>query len=493
MGDVRKTLYVFPDTNVLVQCLPLEELAWSDLGAFDRIVLLLSSPVIGEIDRQKGGAGRLAKRARAASSLIRRLLDTDSVAIETKKKGPAVVVEPGDHLKPSDDLRDVLDYASADDRLVGIVHRYCAENPDRMVRLLSHDTGPLLTAKRMAVPFARVPDAWLLPVESDKDQKRIMELEARVRSYQQAEPQCEVRFEDAPWRFTRTMHRPLTEEQIAELMRRLQLKYPIVADFGPGDSQERPIMAGHIMLRSVETFTPATEEQISKYRDESYPEWIASCESFFRDLHAVLDAREQAPRLDIVLSNVGSVPATDVLVAFEVRGRRFGLGVPDGDEDEEEIEQIPRLPNPPAAPKGRWTRKAPASFSAHDHFARMGLAKAVPFAEHIRAPVFPRPPDPNRFYWRRGRPSFPVAVAEFTCQQWRHREQEEHFSFHVALKLEVGSVEDALAVTIHAANLVEPVHATQKVCIVTEEIDTWDEAEALLDLSPLATGLKLPS
>src|SRR3546814_3620627 len=76
----------------------------------------------------------------------------------------------------------MLDYSSADDRLVGIVHRYCGDNTGKEVRLLSHDTGPLLTAKRVAVPFVRVPEAWLLPVESDKDQKRIRELEAQVRS-----------------------------------------------------------------------------------------------------------------------------------------------------------------------------------------------------------------------------------------------------------------------------------------------------------------------
>src|SRR3546814_10011958 len=50
---------------------------------------------LGEIDRQKGGAGRLAKRSRTANTLIRRLLDEDSVAIKTKKKGPVVVVESG--------------------------------------------------------------------------------------------------------------------------------------------------------------------------------------------------------------------------------------------------------------------------------------------------------------------------------------------------------------------------------------------------------------
>src|SRR3546814_20244210 len=84
--------------------------------------------------------------------------DLDSVAIKTKKKGPVVVVESGNGLRPSDDLREMLDYSSADDRLVGIVHRYCGDNPGKEVRLLSHDTGPLLTAKRVAVPFVRVPE-----------------------------------------------------------------------------------------------------------------------------------------------------------------------------------------------------------------------------------------------------------------------------------------------------------------------------------------------
>src|SRR3546814_15497193 len=106
----------------------------SDLGTFDLIVLLLSSPVIGEIDRQKGGAGRLAKRARTANTLIRRLLDEDSVAIKTKKKGPVVVVESGTGLKQSDDLRQMRDYSSAHDRLAGTRHPYWGHTPGPEVR-----------------------------------------------------------------------------------------------------------------------------------------------------------------------------------------------------------------------------------------------------------------------------------------------------------------------------------------------------------------------
>src|SRR3546814_18210128 len=99
-------------------------------------------------------------------------------------------------------------------------------------------------AERVAVQLVSVPEAWLLPVESDKDQKRIRELEAQVRSYQQAEPRCAVKFEDTPWQFTRTKHRPLTEAQVAVLMRRLPERHTIVTDFGPNESQERHMKIG---------------------------------------------------------------------------------------------------------------------------------------------------------------------------------------------------------------------------------------------------------
>src|SRR3546814_17537912 len=117
-------------------------------------------------------------------------------------------------------------------------------------------------------------------------------MEAQVRSYQQAEPRCAVKFEDTPWQFTRTKHRPLTEAPVAVLMRRLQERHPIVTDFGPNESQERPRKAAQILHRSSESFTPATNTEISTYRDDRYTEWIAGCATFFHDLHVSWDRRQ---------------------------------------------------------------------------------------------------------------------------------------------------------------------------------------------------------
>jgi len=43
---MTKILYLFPDTNLLIQCLPLEQLDWERWKEFDEIDLIVSRPVL---------------------------------------------------------------------------------------------------------------------------------------------------------------------------------------------------------------------------------------------------------------------------------------------------------------------------------------------------------------------------------------------------------------------------------------------------------------
>lgn len=59
-----RVLHVFADTNVFLQCKKLEELDWSVLGAYDRINVLVTHPVIREVDSlKKAGNERRAARS----------------------------------------------------------------------------------------------------------------------------------------------------------------------------------------------------------------------------------------------------------------------------------------------------------------------------------------------------------------------------------------------------------------------------------------------
>jgi predicted ribonuclease YlaK len=178
---MARIVYLFPDTNVLVQCRPLEQLDWSGWKNFDEVHLVLSRPVQAEIDDHKNkGRDRLAKRAKAASSKIRDLITGDDDHLVVRPTGPSVKLFLNPLLRPSQELADVLDYSRADDQLVGSVHAFTKKNEGADARVLTHDTGPMATARTVGVAIAPVPDEWLLPPEPSESDKRIRALEAEV-------------------------------------------------------------------------------------------------------------------------------------------------------------------------------------------------------------------------------------------------------------------------------------------------------------------------
>ena len=61
----NRALYLFPDTNLFIQCLPLQQIDWTQWDDFDEVHLLVSRPVQREIDNQKNrGNDRVGQRAR---------------------------------------------------------------------------------------------------------------------------------------------------------------------------------------------------------------------------------------------------------------------------------------------------------------------------------------------------------------------------------------------------------------------------------------------
>jgi hypothetical protein len=72
---MTQNLYLFPDTNLFIQCKELRELDWSGWKSFEEVHLIVCRPVQREIDDQcKRGNSRVANRARKTySSLFRKI------------------------------------------------------------------------------------------------------------------------------------------------------------------------------------------------------------------------------------------------------------------------------------------------------------------------------------------------------------------------------------------------------------------------------------
>jgi len=155
-------LYLFPDTNVFIQCRPLEELDWRQLGNFDEIHLIVCRPVQREIDNQKNrGKDRVGKRARTTAALFKEVIvGTDNYKL-VREVGPQVklMVEPS-YLPSPEVKRELGD--STDDEIVACLHAFRESHPDSDAGLLTHDSGPMATAKMLSLPVVAVPNEFTL-------------------------------------------------------------------------------------------------------------------------------------------------------------------------------------------------------------------------------------------------------------------------------------------------------------------------------------------
>ncbi|PZQ33264.1 MAG: hypothetical protein DI562_02015 [Stenotrophomonas acidaminiphila] len=486
-----------------MQCSPLSELPWaSEFPGFESICVVLVMPVLREVDRQKGGQGRLAKRARTISSIIGQLIAKPSIQLSKEGSTPRVELITGDEFLPDPDLGSRLNYAQADDAIVGTASALAKHHAPDEVMLLSNDNGVLLAARRLDVWFHRAPDSWLMPAESDEEQKRLKKLEAEVDRLRSSEPVCVIRSENPSWHFKVKSFEPLSDEQIRTLMAAIQRQFPQETDFGPRESTTRNAAKGRGGLSAYfgqEKFVPATEEEILNYQGR-YPHWLSACEDYLRQLHFKLEQDREPLVVAMELLNEGARPAEDVRVSFSMRGGDLLIQLPADEDDAEtsapasETDVGLALPPPPVAPKGFWKSVRHIDDTAVSRLFQKEMrnfARIVPSALNIPPAVLPLPPrDPDTFYWKSGtRPVAPRATTELTCKQWRHRAAHELFEFEVVWLDRSTSRKGALYVEIHAANLTDPVTKVFPIEVVAEQGDTRAEAMALVESLSLPNDL----
>lgn len=472
-----KILYVFPDTNVFVQCKQLEALEWRVLGNYDKVILIVTRPVISEVDTQKSGSGRLAKRAKLANSLFRKFLQGDVIEISLQGDGPTLTVALGQSLEPSDELSDLLNYNHADDRLVGIAHAYQAKN-DHEVVFLSHDTGPLLMAKRVGIKFHQVPDSWLLNSENDEDQKRIKELESDLKRLKDSEPRCSISFNSSEWKFTRIKHRPLTHDQIIDLVELLKAACPLATDFGSTEVNERQGGINRFGFLPIEKYVPVSPEDISTYK-ENYNQWLNHCHEYFKDFHNKLNSQPELFTISASLVNDGGRPADDVSARFQSVTNNIKLMDLPTNKDFEESKIKLKLRAAPIIPCGTWVRTTDfAKFGGFD----LPSVAPLPIYDRLNANLLNMKSvrDQNAFYWKDGKPEEPCAVLEFECAQWRHQDTPEEFHLRVAITENREPLHGAIQIVVRASNLVDPVRKTQGIEFTIEEIDSFSKAKALI-------------
>lgn len=353
------------DTNLFLECKALIDIPWHALG-FAIVELIVSRPVQQELDAlRKNERGRTFKKALAANKLIRKLVTSGQTTWVIREAEPRVTLSimPASRIQP--DLNVALDPTVNDDAIILRMLQYKLENGAADVRLVTHDTGPMATAMSLGIPFIPIPDSWLISAQDDEATNETKKLKAELQRLRSQEPLFAIKVRDQDEneisRLTAEVgtYDPLTTLEVQSLMDEIELQFPLATEFGTEATtpkpQQFPAFVGYWGV-TVKEFKPASDSDIRIYQEELYPEWISACREQLKNLHSRLDTNVEWPKIDFVISNKGTRPATRSLVKFVAEGNIeiFPRKEPSNKDDVKPAHGIASvtLTNPPSPPRG---------------------------------------------------------------------------------------------------------------------------------------------
>lgn len=427
-SDAANTAWFVPDTNFFLQCKMASDVDWSLVTDAREVVLVAVRTVQREIDSHKGsGNHRRADRARTVASIFKTLLADDAFHVY-RQANPRVVIRRGPRLDPTREKPTDFDPESNDDQIVEQVIA-TASQLGESIRLLTHDSGPMQTAHDLGVPFAGIPDAWLLAPETGPAERQLAALQKELRELRQTMPVLEVSASDGAFPDGQTV---------------MTTEYFGLPDRSLKNRVARAVFAKHRSWdEGALRFTAMTsEEAVGDYR-RAYHAWTKAVRG------AVDIAARRAHSLTTVefklrLANTGRVSADGVVVQVSVNGSFKLVRL----HDLLKWEGSSRVfPSPP---------EAPSMFSGMaDYLNRPSLLdRNISFLARKTGLVPAR--NPRLFYWEWPE-SEGTQSLRGECEEFRHGIHVETIAVPLLVPVEhEGDAAGVVSVTLSARNLPEP-------------------------------------
>lgn len=474
---------LFADANLFLQCRDLEQLPWHEVAeGNDQLFIIIPRQVQVQIDRLKqDGNNRRARRARKATSLIREVIQENGEKKIIKESTPRVEIG---FSPPQDILFEPpksLDITQTDDRIIAEALAYKHLFRDADVALLTNDTNPLLTAKRCGLPYILIPDTWLLPPEPDPRDKKIEELERRLKDLNRNVPEIAV-VSQAPDKtainllsITVVLYEKLTEAEIGKLLTDAQIKCPIETKFEDHEIDKPPYSRSGLFPGIFPgafpgtTYRRPTESEIRKYTEEMYPQWLDNLRELLVSLPNKLESPNRHRQCFFSVFNNGTVPAENTIIEFKAQGGLL-IKLPPQSEKEETKDTLFTPPPPPIAPKGGWVSVV------------TGINLQPVYERSL--PIFPiyEKHDRYAFYWKNGRPSGYRESLTLECDEFRHQVEPETFDFLIYVPPSVQIKKGALTCRVTAKNLPTPFEYILPIAITYDQGAIIKQAEYLLNL-----------
>jgi hypothetical protein len=461
--------------NVFLQCKAIASLPWKELGEDGPITLYIGPTLQREIDRLKGdGSGRRSKRARDTNSLFKKLLRAPEVTMVLQEAAPRVMLTFLPLLDPQRQKSPLLDLSNPDDCHIEEALAFRAAHVGIRTSILTHDTGPLLTSRRVGLDPLEVPDAWLLEPEKDERQKEIEALTRKVKLLEAEHARLSVVALTESNAAVEELNLSVVEydtappEVVASVLDELRNRYPRQEDF------TKPPEAGPwsllVMGGFPRRYKPPSQATIDKY-NEAYEAWPVKVDAFLSKLPERLMRKSRHTVAVLRLQNTGTKTAQSVQIDFTASPGFLLRPVPeDGKKDDDKAGRLElKLPQCPVAPEGEFI-DAYASLTEMmagfpNILSQEAAGPAIDFSIFDTRPV---QHDSTAFYYRGDRPAGFAQSISLTCQNFRHQFEPEDFKIEVQWQSESRPMKGAIRCRVFAENLPTPIEHVLPIRVTLE-------------------------
>lgn len=396
-------IVIVVDTNMFLEFGPLSELPWHKVGDGDPIRLIVTSPVLRELDQFKSDhRPNVWRKAMRANKLLRPMVMDGVLVKELRAEAPKIVVELDSRAADFTTLND-FDPTLDDDKIVAICLKLSATSHCD-VWFVSHDMGPVLKAKSVGLNAFLVPDSWL-PNPKAEEPNATAEHRAEVERLTRSEPRLSVVVsslnEVGHVRLSKTVYGPVGSDLLKNGLAQLKSRFPIEDDF----AKQKEVTARSGVLDAIRhpsptqrTWHAATENEVRSY-ERAYEKWTAECSTTIQMLPDVWNEDHAKVIFSVLVKNDGARPADDMLVTFRARGP-FLISPADQelevDSSQDEVGLgRGQIATPPDSPQGKWVNTTDTgSFTrALSSLGSPNSVKSLPIINRTVIPELRRNPE----------------------------------------------------------------------------------------------------
>jgi len=281
----KQSIFVFPDTPVLVHCKPVGDLDWRHLLSAETVQIVIAPIISRELNKLKDTGRTRRIKQRAAQSI--KLLEEAADSISPFEVRPGVFIRFA--VREYNDFDKYhLDSSWADDRLLLSAIHYKEEEQEENVVLLATDVGLKLKARANSIDVIKPPDSWMLKEETDPLEQEVKELRQQLNTrpklsvdFQKNTNFIEVNLPEPP---------PSDDSFINQCLEKLKKRYPL------------PDLTTHSDTDQVAAYT----EELQKFYEQY--------QKFVKNWLEYEQLASRSIQIDLMVCNTGTSPATDVRI-----------------------------------------------------------------------------------------------------------------------------------------------------------------------------------